>query len=103
VKYEGATEQSRAQQNSSWSHRLFNVPPESGSPHSNKNELGVAIFQRRCLVIGMIVPLLGLAVALQAMATFPQELGDSGLADRVAPGRQFRRQRAGALAGPARG
>jgi hypothetical protein len=53
------------------------------------------------VAIGMIVPLLGLAVALQAVATLPQQLGDFGVADRVAPSRQFRRQRAGALAGPA--
>jgi hypothetical protein len=55
------------------------------------------------VAIGMILPLLGLAVALQSVATLPQELGDFGVADRVAPGRQFRRQRAGALAGPAQG
>ena len=55
------------------------------------------------VAIGMIVPLLGLAVALQAVATLPQQLGDFGVAHRVMSGRQFRRQRAGALAGPAQG
>jgi len=55
------------------------------------------------VAIGMIVPLLGLAVARQAVAIFPQELGDFGVADRVVLGSQFRRQRAGALAGPAQG
>jgi hypothetical protein len=55
------------------------------------------------VAIGMIVPLLGLAVALQAVAIFPQELGDFGVADRVVLGSQFRRQCAGALAGPAQG
>ena len=45
----------------------------------------------------------GLAVALQAVASLPQELGDFGVVDRVVPGRQFRRKRAGALAGPAQG
>ena len=53
------------------------------------------------VAIGMIAPFLGLAVALQAVAVLPQELGDFGVTDRVAPGRQFRRKRAGALAGPA--
>ena len=53
------------------------------------------------VAIGMIAPFLGLAIALQAIAVLPQELGDFGVADRVASGRQFRRQRAGALAGPA--
>src|ERR1019366_74998 len=55
------------------------------------------------VAIGVRVPLLGLAVALQAVATLPQELGDFGVADPVASGRQFRRKRAGALAGPAQG
>ena len=53
------------------------------------------------IAIGMVIPLLGLAVALQAEAIFPQELGDFGMAHRVVPGRQFRRQCAGTLAGPA--
>jgi hypothetical protein len=55
------------------------------------------------VAIGMVVPFLGLAVALQAVAIFSQELADFGVADRVALGSQFRRQRAGALAGPAQG
>src|ERR1700694_5150821 len=55
------------------------------------------------VAIGMIAPFFGLAVALQAVAILPQELGDFGVADRVAPGSQFRRKRAGALAGPAQG
>src|SRR6266700_4760643 len=55
------------------------------------------------VAIGVIVPLLGLAVALQTVATLPQELGDFGVAHRVVLGRQFRRQGAGALARPAQG
>src|ERR1035441_7686997 len=55
------------------------------------------------VAIGMIAPFLGLAVALQAGAVLPPALGASRVADRVAPGRQFRRQRAGALAGPPQG
>ena len=53
------------------------------------------------VAIGMPPP--GLAVALQTVAIFSQELADFGVADRVALGSQFRRQRAGALAGPAQG
>ena len=53
--------------------------------------------------IGMIVALLGLAVASKAVATFTQELSDFGVTDRMASDCQFRRQRTGALAGPAQG
>src|SRR4029453_12748627 len=41
------------------------------------------------VTIRMIASLLGLAVTLQAVATLPQELRDFGVADGVAPGRQF--------------
>ena len=43
------------------------------------------------VAISMILPLLGLAVALQALAAHPRKLGDFGVADRMAPGCQFRR------------
>ena len=41
------------------------------------------------VAIGVIVPLLGLAIAWQAVAIFPQELGDFGVADRMVLGSQF--------------
>src|SRR6266540_1847286 len=53
------------------------------------------------VAIRMIAPFFGLAVALQAVAILPEELGDFGMADWMAPGCQFRCKRASALAGPA--
>ena len=51
--------------------------------------------------IWMILPLLSLAVALQAVAHVPKELGHFLVADRMPTKRQFSSQRSGALAGPA--
>jgi hypothetical protein len=59
---------------------------------------GAADMPELRVAIGMIVSLLGLAVALQAVATLPQELGDFGVADRVAP--ELRRRSGLGFAGP---
>src|SRR5580658_3906667 len=53
------------------------------------------------VAVGMILPFLGLAVTLQAVATLPEELSDLGMTDRMPSSRQFRRQHSSALAGPA--
>jgi hypothetical protein len=53
------------------------------------------------VTIRMIVTLFGLAVTLQAVPFFSQELGDFGVADLVMSSRQLRGKRAGTLAGPA--
>src|ERR1700694_608064 len=39
------------------------------------------------VAVGMIAPLLGLAVALQTVTILPQELADFGVAYRMSPGR----------------
>jgi hypothetical protein len=55
------------------------------------------------VAVAMITPLLGLAVALQAVTALPQKLGDLGVTHRVVPGHQLRRQRASARAHLAQG
>ncbi len=55
------------------------------------------------VAIWMVVAFLCLAVALQAVTILTQKFGDLGVADRMLQRRQFRRQRARALQGPAQG
>jgi hypothetical protein len=51
----------------------------------------------------VVLALFGFPIALQAVIHLAQELGDFLMADRMILLRQFGRQRAGALAGPAQG
>jgi hypothetical protein len=53
------------------------------------------------VAVGMIAPLAGLAVALQAELLLPEQCADVGAADRMPACRQFRCQLSQTLAGPA--
>lgn len=54
------------------------------------------------IAVRVIFPLLGLPVTLQTVAVLAEQLSDFGVADRMMPPGQLRRQSAGALAGPAK-